>query len=96
MNKPACVHCRFFVVDHSHSGQNKIKYARCNNKSASPDYDKMDLVSGVYDCTLKSMSFCSVNRKFDHLCGEKGKYFEPTDSRWQLPALKPKWWQFWK
>ena len=40
----------------------------------SPRRD-VDLVSG----TLKT-SYCSVMRRFDSACGEKGKWFEPNET----------------
>lgn len=41
-----------------------------------------------------SGGFCSVLRNYEHLCGEKGKWFKANEYTNPLPAKKP-WYLFW-
>ena len=68
-NKPKlCIDCKFFKKDGVSN-----KYGKCSLFITKED-DKSVLVDGI-DRTRIEYQYCSIARKYDHMCGEEGKLY---------------------
>lgn len=67
-----CIDCKFYRNRNFLVGS---EFGKCSLFPKEEDNDNF-LVNGNKNKSSKDYRYCSVLRKYDHLCGEKGKYFE--------------------
>jgi hypothetical protein len=63
-----CINCIYLVHDKTYP-----EYSTCS-KFPINDKDDHFLVTGEIQIKNIKYNYCSVARKFDHMCGEKGKF----------------------
>ena len=63
-----CIDCKFYKKDLFNS-----KFGKCSLFTLNYDQDYF-LVDG--NTGKKDYLFCSIARKYDHMCGEKAKFYE--------------------
>ena len=66
-----CVDCKFYKKDFFTFSE----FGKCTVFPAE-NYDEYFLVNGNNNYNNKEYHYCSTARKFDHLCGKEGKFYE--------------------
>jgi hypothetical protein len=66
-----CVDCKFFTKDVFTTN----KFGKCSLFHYEVDDDTF-LVDGVKDNGKVRYHYCSTSRKYEHMCGEEGKFYE--------------------
>jgi hypothetical protein len=66
-----CINCKFYKKDFISFSE----FGKCT-KFLFYDENCNYLVNGKPDNNLDHLHFCSTARKFDHMCGKEGKFYE--------------------
>ena len=68
-----CIDCKFFRGDFLLGN----KFGKCSKFPIEDDYDDRDyLVDGIKGNKKIDYTYCSISRKYNHMCGENGNLFE--------------------
>jgi len=66
-----CIGCKFYTKDFFTFSE----FGKCSKFPTKPDNDYF-LVNGKKNNNNIEYHYCSTSRKFDHMCGEEGKFYE--------------------
>jgi len=66
-----CIYCKFYKKDFFTSSE----FGKCVFLAIEKENDYF-LVNGNNDNDNTEYYYCSTSRKYDHLCGKEGKFFE--------------------
>ena len=66
-----CINCKYFTKEFLTAHE----FGKCT-KFPKEDDDSNFFVNGVKPPEKKEFHYCSTSRKFNHMCGNEGKYYE--------------------
>ena len=70
-----CINCRFYTKDFFTFS----KFGKCSMFPTEPEPEYY-LVNGKPDNNNIEYHYCSTSRKFEHMCGKEGKYYEEKET----------------
>ena len=70
-----CINCKFFRKDFF----TRSKFGQCSMFPIEPESEYY-LVNGKPDNDDNIYLYCSISRKFEHMCGKEGKYYEEKET----------------
>ena len=72
-----CIDCKFFIKDSFTSN----KYGKCSLFIEEEENDSF-LVNGIDNNNIK-YQYCSIARKYEDMCGKKGKFYKKNIRRFK-------------
>uniref|UniRef100_A0A6C0EA03 Uncharacterized protein n=1 Tax=viral metagenome TaxID=1070528 RepID=A0A6C0EA03_9ZZZZ len=70
-----CINCKFFRKDFF----TRSKFGQCSMFPIEPESEYY-LVNGKPDDHDNIYLYCSISRKFEHMCGKEGKYYQEKET----------------
>jgi hypothetical protein len=64
-----CIHCKFYI----NPIFNRNEFGKCSLFKIKKDMHTDFIVKKE---NITEYNYCSITRKYDHLCGEEGKYYK--------------------
>ncbi len=67
-----CIHCKFYTKKMF----TRSEFGKCSLFVKENDDTNNYLVNGIPNKNTIDYYYCSVSRKYEHMCGKEGKYYE--------------------